>query len=123
MKYMKLHFGFTILLNSPNEFVRSHAGCGHQRPGRLSESRELVGANPVWISGCFDPIGSGGGRGAASFLRVRSLQSRSHSSSRESTSRRTSADGTPRPEAGAPDPAIRVERPESFRSIFMGLRY
>ena len=45
-----IHFGFTILLNSPNEFVRSHAGCGHQRPGRLSESRELVGANPVWIS-------------------------------------------------------------------------
>ena len=116
---MKLHFGFTILLNSPNEFVCDHMPVADARATRASESRdrELVGAtNPVsgvdlwimlWKSGCVDPIGSGGGRGAASFLRVRSLQSRSHSSSRESTSGRRH---TPHRGPGPP----RVERDVSI---------
>ena len=67
---MKLHFGFTILLNSPNEFVCDHMPVADARATRASESRdrELVGAtNPVsgvdlWMRRS-DRIRRGAGRG------------------------------------------------------------
>ena len=115
---MNLHFGFTILLNSPNEFVCDHMPVADARATRASESRdrELVGAtNPVsgvdlWMRRS-DRIRRGAGRGV---IPPRPVVAVEISQLIPGVNIRQTAHATPRPEAGS-------ARRERFRSIFMGL--
>ena len=116
---MKLHFGFTILLNSPNEFVCDHMPVADARATRASESRdrELVGAtNPVsgvdlWMRRS-DRIRRGAGRGV---IPPRPVVAVEISQLIPGVNIRQTAHATPRP-----DRRIAARR-ERFRSIFMGL--
>lgn len=118
---MKLHFGFTILLNSPNEFVCDHMPVADARATRASESRdrELVGAtNPVsgvdlWMRRS-DRIRRGAGRGV---IPPRPVVAVEISQLIPGVNIRQTAHATPRP--GRTRIRARVER--AFRSIFMGL--
>ena len=114
---MKLHFGFTILLNSPNEFVCDHMPVADARATRASESRdrELVGAtNPVsgvdlWMRRS-DRIRRGAGRGV---IPPRPVVAVEISQLIPGVNIRQTAHATHRGRTAA--------RRERFRSIFMGL--
>ena len=112
---MKLHFGFTILLNSPNEFVCDHMPVADARATRASESRdrELVGAtNPVsgvdlWMRRS-DRIRRGAGRGV---IPPRPVVAVEISQLIPGVNIRQTAHATPRPAtAGSPGRASSVER-------------
>ena len=119
---MKLHFGFTILLNSPNEFVCDHMPVADARATRASESRdrELVGAtNPVsgvdlWMRRS-DRIRRGAGRGV---IPPRPVVAVEISQLIPGVNIRQTAHATPRPDRRI---AGRRASREISRSIFMGL--